>query len=100
MAFNGVDRDAAVKAATEAKRRKAAAITASGRALDRRQQGEIRSPQDSITSFCSECITGYGLDVGGHGSVLNAIRECTSKECHLYPWRTGKLDEGLIGKED
>ena len=100
MMFEGVDTEARAEAIAEAKRRKAASITHTGRAKDRRQPGECRRPQDAITSFCSECITMYGLDTGGHGSILNAIRECTAKECHLWPWRTGKLvvdEEGRIG---
>ena len=92
MAFDNVDLEIRKAAVAEAAKKRAEAINTKGRATDRRQDGEVRNRRDSITSFCSECITSYGLDVGGYGSVLNAIRMCTSTECHLYPWRTGKLD--------
>jgi hypothetical protein len=96
--FQNVDTEARARAIAEAKRKKAAAITARGRATDRRS-GENRTPQDAITSFCSECITMYGLDCGGHGGVLAAITACTCKECHLWPWRRGKMvfdEEGNV----
>ena len=92
MAFDNVDRKKAAEARKEALKRITEAINAKGTASDRRKPGEVRTRKDSIRSFCSECITSYGLDVGGYGSVLNAIRMCTSTECHLYPWRTGNLD--------
>ena len=92
MNLDGVDKKEASRKSAEARKAASDAINAKGRATDRRKPGEIRNRRDSITSFCSECITSYGLDVGGYGSVLNAIRMCTSTECHLYPWRTGKLD--------
>ena len=88
--FDNIDVKARAEAIAEAKRKKSAAITAKGRATDRRS-GETRSPQDAITSFCSECITSYGLDVAGHGSVLGAITACDTLECHLWPWRRGRL---------
>jgi hypothetical protein len=99
MFLEDVDRQEAARLSSEARKRASDAITHKGRAKDRRQPGECRRPQDAITSFCSECITMYGLDTGGHGSILNAIRGCTAKECHLWPWRTGKLvvdEEGNI----
>ena len=92
MGFDNIDLANRRIAQAEAARKRADAINAKGRATDRRKLGEIRNRKDSITSFCSECITSYGLDVGGYGSVLNAIRMCTSTECHLYPWRTGKIE--------
>ena len=64
-----------------------------GRAENRRRPGELRSRKDAIRSFCSECITGYGDDVGGNGSILGAIRACAAWECHLWPWRLGAVDE-------
>ena len=93
MVLEHVDYGKALEARKEALKKTAEAINAKGRATDRRQDGEVRNRRDSITSFCSECITSYGLDTGGYGSVLNSIRMCTSPECHLYPWRTGKLQE-------
>ena len=92
MGLPGVDYDKAAKARKAAAKKRAETINASGRATDRRKPDEVRNTGDSITSFCSECITSYGLDTGGYGSVLNAIRMCTATECHLYPWRTGKLE--------
>lgn len=74
-------------------KKRSAAINTKGRAKDRRSSGEVRNRRDSIMSFCSECITAYGLDVGGNGSVAAAVRACPSVECHLYPWRNGKIDE-------
>ena len=92
MGLPGVDYDKATKARLEAAGKRKEMINASSRATDRRKPDEVRNAGDSITSFCSECITSYGLDTGGYGSVLNAIRMCTTTECHLYPWRTGKLE--------
>ena len=92
MNLDGVDKKEASRKSAEARKAASDAINAKGRATDRRKPGEIRTRKDSITSFCSECITSYGLDTGGYGSVLNAIRMCTSTNCHLYPWRTGKLE--------
>lgn len=92
MGLKGVDYKVAIEKSREAKKRNAEAVTIKGRATDRRKPGEVRSPKDAITSFCSECITMYGLDVGGTGSVLNAIKACDCQECHLWPWRTGKLE--------
>ena len=85
-----VDPELRGKRISDAKKKKADAITAKGRATDRRR-GENRTPQDAITSFCSECITMYGLDVGGNGSVLGAITACSCQECHLWPWRRGRM---------
>ena len=93
MAFDGVDKEAAAKKSQETRKRRRALINAKGRARDRRRADEIRSPRDSIISFCTECITAYGLDVGGAGSVAEAINRCTAPECHLYPWRNGKLED-------
>ena len=90
MSFEDVDKDAAREASNRSRRMRADAITAKGRATDRRR-GENRAPQDAITSFCSECITMYGLDVGGDGSVLGAITACSCQECHLWPWRRGRM---------
>ena len=92
MGFDNVDLEDAHRKSAEARKVAAEAINAKGRATDRRKPGEIRTRKDSITSFCSECITSYGDDIGGYGSILNAIRMCTATECHLYPWRTGKLE--------
>jgi hypothetical protein len=93
MGFDWVNEEKRLKASIEASKKRKERINARGRARDRRKAGEVRSPQDSIISFCTECITGYGLDVGGAGSVAEAINRCTAPECHLYPWRNGKLEE-------
>ena len=96
MGIKDVDREKAAEASKKAIKRRSEAVNARGRATDRRQDGEVRSRKDSITSFCSECITSYGDDVGGHGSIKNAIRHCPATECHLWPWRLGTLDlDGL-----
>ena len=92
MAFDTVDLEKRKAARAEAAKITSEAVNTKGRATDRRKTGEIRNRKDSITSFCSECITSYGLDTGGYGTILNAIRMCTATECHLYPWRTGKLE--------
>ena len=92
MVFDNVDLVNRRIAQAEAARKRTEAVNMKGRATDRRKTGEIRNRKDSITSFCSECITSYGLDTGGYGTILNAIRMCTATECHLYPWRTGKLE--------
>jgi hypothetical protein len=73
-------------------RKPQAKATHHGRAKNRREPGELRTRSDAIQSFCSECITGYGLDCGGAGSVKAAIKCCTSTKCHLWPWRLGALD--------
>jgi len=39
-----------------------------------------------ITDFCASC---HCLSPG---DSRNPIRRCSSPECWLYPWRTGKLD--------
>ena len=92
MALEYVDYGMAAEARKEATKNAAEIINTKGRATDRRKAGEVRNRGDSITSFCSECITSYGDDTGGYGGILNAIRMCTATECHLYPWRTGKLE--------
>jgi len=92
MALEHIDYDKALEARKEAIKKAAEIINVKGRATDRRKAGEVRNRRDSITSFCSECITSYGDDIGGYGTILNAIRMCTATECHLYPWRTGKLE--------
>ena len=99
MGFDNVDIEKRKIAQQIARDRKKAAVNTVGRAKDRRVSGECRSRGDAITSFCSECITSYGLDVGGHGSILDAITACECQECHLWPWRRGKLvfdDDGGI----
>jgi hypothetical protein len=96
--FSGVDEEKRVEALARSQRMRSAAITAKGRATDRRND-ENRPPQDAITSFCSECITGYGLDIGGHGSLLAAVVACPATECHLWPWRRGRMvfdEEGNV----
>ena len=65
------------------------AINQTGRARARREPGDARNVLDSIASFCSACITAYGLDTAGDGSVKAAIEACTAPPCHLYPWRGG-----------
>ena len=80
-------------------KRKKEMINKTGRARDRRLPGDCRNLQDSLASFCSECITGYGDDVGGAGSVFIAVELCKSKECHFWPWRNGKAHpEDVIGE--
>jgi hypothetical protein len=93
MAIEWIDREKAEAARKESMEKRRQAINAKGRARDRRKAGEVRNQRDSIISLCTECITGYGLDVGGAGSVAEAINRCTAPECHLYPWRNGKLEE-------
>ena len=39
--------------------------------------------------FCAEC---QGV---APGESRDPIRECCSRECWLYPWRTGKLDSSM-----
>ena len=95
MGMEHIDRDKAAKALQEARKRHSNAVNTKGRAGDRRKPGEIRNRGDSIKSFCSECITSYGLDTGGAGGTQAAIRACASTECHLYPWRLGKLDDSV-----
>lgn len=79
----------ALEARKEALLAKKEMVNKNGRAKDRRLPGEARNISDSVASFCSECITGYGDDTGGAGSVFRAIEACNSKECHLFPWRGG-----------
>jgi len=76
-------------ARADSNRRRREAINTTGRARARREPGDARNPADSIASHCCECITGFGDDVGGHGSVHAAIEACTSPLCHLWPWRDG-----------
>ena len=97
--FTEEDLLAAHVAREASKELRTSAINAKGRAKDRRVPGECRTRKDAIQSFCSECITSYGLDNGGHGSILAAIVACECQECHLWPWRRGKLvfdDDGGI----
>ena len=91
--LEGVDKEMASKAAQEARKATSRAINAKGRATERRQPGEVRSRKDAIRSFCSECITMYGLDNGDAGTIKGAIEACPATECHLWPWRGGPLDK-------
>lgn len=99
MGLKGVDYDELVEKRVKAQKRASAAINTKGRATDRRQRGEIRSRRDAIISFCTECMTSYGDDNGGCGTIAAAIRDCCAPECHLYPWRCGPLDvEAIDGR--
>jgi len=93
MGLKGVDYDKLAEKRSEVRKRRSSLVNAKGRAGDRRQPGEVRSRGDAIKSFCSECITSYGLDTGDAGSVKATIEACFCTECHLWPWRNGPLDE-------
>ena len=83
-------KEKALKARKEASKARNGFVNKTGRARDRRMSGDVRNYKDSIASFCSECITGYGDDTGGAGSVFRAVEACTADKCHLWPWRNGK----------
>ena len=68
-------------------------------ATGRRRSGDVRPIRVSVASFCSECSTGYGLDCGGFQTKKQAIEACTSRKCHLWPWRGGRDHPEEIKKE-
>lgn len=93
MATKHLTSEAARKARDEARLKANAlrreAVNTKGRASDRRKPGECRNQPDSIASFCAECM-GYETDPG-QGTMAHIIETCVATECHLYPWRGGKL---------
>lgn len=54
-----------------------------------RRKGEVVSRKETIRNFCVECM----------GYEMSEVRECTSPDCWLYPWRLGSLDEESINQE-
>ncbi len=64
----------------------------------RRKANEVPAPRVAITSHCSECLGFAGN--GAPGTMLQQIRECTARECWLWPWRAGSLDPALVRGAD
>lgn len=56
----------------------------------RRRPGEVPTRKEAIRNMCFECM-GW--------ENTSYIRECTAKECWLYPYRLGALDVESIEKE-
>ena len=55
----------------------------------RKLNGEYKSRKEAIRNMCLECM----------GYEMSEIKKCTAKECWLYPWRLGVLDEGSLAQE-
>lgn len=55
----------------------------------RREPGEVVTRSASIQNHCRECL---GWDSGGAGTLAEAVRDCCSPGCWLWPWRNGPLD--------
>jgi len=91
--FTEEDRIKAQAKANETRRRTKEAIDAKGIATCERL-GEVRSIQDSVRSKCADCVS-YNAD----GRASRLIRECDFWNCHLWPWRNGKLDLDGIDAE-
>ncbi len=47
-------------------------------------------PQRFIRQFCVDCQGGLSDEPGGHRECYDAIRDCLSPGCWLYPWRSGQ----------
>ena len=45
-----------------------------------KKDADISSPQKAIQVFCFECC----------GGTKQYVKECTAKDCALYPYRMGK----------
>jgi hypothetical protein len=54
----------------------------------RRHEGESVTRSAAIQAHCRECV---GWDSGGLGSVAEAVRQCPSSGCWLWPYRNGAL---------
>ena len=64
----------------------------------RRNTDEVPDKGTAIVSMCRECM---GYEPGeGEGSLANVVRQCTARECWLWPWRTGTLDPSLVARDD
>ncbi len=55
----------------------------------RRKPGEVATRKEAIRNMCMECM----------GYEMSEIRLCTAKECWLYPWRLGALDDASLQEE-
>ena len=88
-----LDHSAREKAA-ETRRLNAAKINNKKKLRRRRIKGEVSSMSIAIANMCRECM---GFEADGHSSLAQCVEECPATECHLWPWRTGRLD---ITKEE
>ena len=82
-----------IKRKLPTRRKTPSPVTFKGLVNRRREPGEIPNRRQAIMNFCSECM---GWDAGGFGSIRESVRQCTAKECWLYPYRAGSVtrDEG------
>jgi len=54
-----------------------------------RKPGECASRKAAIRNHCLECV----------GYQQTEVRECTDKDCWLYPFRMGRLDRDALELE-
>ena len=50
----------------------------------------------AIRAFCTSCIVD---SLGGNGSALTQITNCTAKDCPLYEWRPLNTDAKEVEKQ-
>jgi hypothetical protein len=62
----------------------------------RRMSGDIPTRSAAVRSFCYECL---GWEPDGHGGMAAVVRSCTCRECHLWPYRNGPLDQRGLAEE-
>ena len=60
-----------------------------------RKPGEVLTMKAAIRSFCIICFGGGS----GEKTPSADIRNCTSYDCNLYPYRLGGLDAETITEE-
>jgi len=82
--------------AIEGRRRRSALVNVRRVPHRRRLPGEVPSLSAAVVGHCDECC---GWDSGGLGSVAANVRACPARECWLWPWRSGRLDEAALGPE-
>ena len=55
----------------------------------RRIKGEVSSLSAAIANMCRECM---GFESDEYPSLAAKVKDCPCVQCHLWPWRSGKLN--------
>jgi hypothetical protein len=75
------------KRMAEGRKKRNSAINFREVVMRRKKAKEVPSQKTAIRNFCLECM--------GWEDCFTRVKECTSPECWLYPWRLGKLDKKI-----
>lgn len=78
------------------KRRRSALINVQTVHRRRRRPGEVPSLKAAVLNHCSECCGWVADDMP---SLAANVAACPARECWLWAWRSGQLDEAALAAE-